>query len=158
MQSALILSNPMHDQGSILIEQSVISLIQRCSQKQDGWLESGGILLGYRRGAHLHIVDATTPLPEDLRLRSRFFRRDSGHQEFATKQWELSNNTMDYIGEWHSHSELEPTPSPIDKSEWRKICIDRQADMMFLIAGWSGDFWVGVGQRRHVKQATILGT
>ncbi len=52
---------------------------------------------------------------------------------------------MDYIGEWHTHPETEPTPSSIDKREWRKICHTKNEPMVFLIAGTRNVLWVGVG-------------
>lgn len=142
------------DRCNILIEPQVIDLVRGYCQHQTSKPESGGILLGYRRGDHLHIVAATTPQPDDQRMRFRFFRRDLNHQKVALHQWELSGNTMDYVGEWHTHPESEPTPSSLDMSEWKKICCARQASMVFLIAGWTGSFWLGVGLGKCISQAT----
>ena len=144
--------SPIHDRGKILIEPHVINLIHCYCQHKSRSPESGGILLGYRRGDHLHIVAATTPQPDDERMRFGFFRRDIHHHKFAVHQWELSGNTMDYIGEWHTHPEPDPTPSSLDMSEWKKICA-RQAIMVFLIAGWTGILWLGVGQGNCITQA-----
>lgn len=149
--------NPINDRGSILIEPQVVDLVSSYCQHQTGSLESGGILLGYRRGDHLHIVEATTPQPDDKRMRFRFFRRDYNHQKVAIRQWELSGNTMDYVGEWHTHPETEPTPSSLDMTEWTKICCVRQASMVFLIAGWTDTFWLGIGRGMHIEQAIEVG-
>lgn len=153
MRSAMIWQSPIVDLGKILIEPPVIDLVRSCRQHETCRPESGGILLGYRRGDHLHIVSATTPQPDDQRLRFRFFRRDRYHQKIAVRQWELSGNTMDYVGEWHTHPESSPMPSSLDMSEWTKICRSRQASMIFLIVGWNGDFWLGVGHGQRIAQA-----
>ncbi len=83
--------------------------------------EAGGILLGFYRGPHVQIMHCTTPLPADHRLWNRFERRDPGHQVEATRRWRDSGRTMTYVGEWHTHPEAKPTPSFIDKWNWRKI-------------------------------------
>lgn len=157
MQSAIIWYSSIDDRGKILMEPQVINLIRGHCQHQTGRLESGGILLGYRRGDHLHIVAATTPQPDDQCMKFRFFRRDLNHQKVAIRQWDLSGNTMDYLGEWHTHPELEPTPSSLDMSEWQKICCARKTSMVFLIVGWIGTFWLGVGRGQHIAQAIEMG-
>lgn len=148
----MIWQNSIDDRGKILIEPRVIELVLGYCQHKITKTESGGILLGYRRGHHLHIVAATTPQPDDQRMRFRFFRRDPNHQMVALRQWRMSGNTMDYIGEWHTHPEPEPTPSSLDMSEWKKICRARKTCMVFLIVGWNGAFWLGVGQGQNIAQ------
>lgn len=149
----MIWHNATDNCGEILIESSVIEVIRGYCQHQTDMPESGGILLGCRRGTHLHIVTATTPQPDDERKRFRFYRRDKNHQKIAIHQWDMSGNTVDYIGEWHTHPELEPTPSSLDMSEWKKICCARKVSMVFLIAGMAGVFWLGVGRGQHIKKA-----
>lgn len=149
----MIWHNSTDNCGEILIEPSVVELIRGYCQQKSNMPESGGILLGYRRGNHLHIVVATTPQPNDRRTRFRFYRRDPYHQEVAISQWDMSGNTLDYIGEWHTHPEPYPMPSSLDISEWIKICCARKTNMVFLIAGWTGDFWLGVGRGQHIAKA-----
>lgn len=148
--------NSIDGGGKILIEPHVIELIRGYCQHEASRPESGGILLGYRRGNHLHIAEATTPQPNDQRMRFQFFRRDINHQKAAIRRWELSGNLMDYVGEWHTHPEAEPTPSSLDMKEWKKICCAQQTGMVFLIAGWTGALWLGVGQGKLIVQAKSL--
>lgn len=149
----MIWHNSIDNGGYILIEPAVLKLVRDYCQHQVSIPESGGILLGYRRGDHLHIVAATTPQPDDQRMRFRFFRRDPNHQKAAIRHWGKSGNTIDYIGEWHTHPEPNPTPSSLDISEWIKICCARKTIMVFLIAGWTGDLWLGVGRDQNILQA-----
>lgn len=153
----MIWQSPINAGGKILIEPPVIALVRSYCQHQTDRPESGGILLGYRRGSHLHIVAATTPQHDDQRMRFRFFRRDLNHQKIAIRQWNLSGNTMDYVGEWHTHPEQDPTPSALDLSEWRKICSARQTQMVFLITGWTGTLWLGIDEGGHIVQAIPIG-
>lgn len=83
--------------------------------------ESGGILLGCRRGRHFEIMHATTPFPKDRRWRTGFIREREGHQAVATRLWAASKGIIDYVGEWHTHPELTPRPSTIDYREWSAL-------------------------------------
>jgi integrative and conjugative element protein (TIGR02256 family) len=67
-------------------------------------------------------------------------------------KWRISDETMDYIGEWHTHPESNPQPSTLDLDEWRKICARRQDPMVFLIQG-TVRHWLGVGQGRAIRVA-----
>jgi integrative and conjugative element protein (TIGR02256 family) len=72
------------------------------------------------------------------------FRRSSnGHSNLALRRWRESNQTIDWIGEWHSHPESNPTPSQIDLRSWKLITRDRSAPMVFLIVGWERG-WLGL--------------
>ena len=77
--------------------------------------ETGGVLIGYvdkeRRAV---VVKATEPGPKSIQTRYRF-ERDVEYVQQALDQAgkELGNQGL-YIGEWHSHLEVEPEPSPTD--------------------------------------------
>lgn len=156
MQSEIIWCCSDDEQAKILIEPPILNLIRSYSQHQIESPESGGLLLGYRRDKHVHIVLATTPQPDDKRNRYRFLRCSSSHQRFALQQWKQSDNKIDYVGEWHTHPESDPSPSSLDTSEWRKICGRREQRMVFLIVGWSGSFWLGVSQGQNIVQASRM--
>ncbi|SPS03063.1 Mov34/MPN/PAD-1 family protein [Cupriavidus taiwanensis] len=143
----LTLQHPFAAHALMLIEARVIAIIGKYQQDAHYKPESGGILLGYRRDRHLHIVDATVPQTADRRTLFQFWRRDRRHQEAATKLWGETNETGDYLGEWHTHPEIQPMPSGLDLAEWRKICKNR----VFLIAGTRGAMWTGVGQGDAIR-------
>lgn len=113
--------------------------------------EAGGILIGFRRDPHIEIVSLTTPLPKDQRSRRGFKRRDSGHQALARQHWRESNGLLDYVGEWHSHPEARPSPSWLDRNEWKKILKSRNVPMIFAIIGTGPDIWLGVGYDGEIK-------
>jgi integrative and conjugative element protein (TIGR02256 family) len=150
MWPPIIYQHPFRQHGNILVESLVFELLDQYRQNNIFKSEAGGILLGYRREDHLHVVKATTPQPCDRRSLFRFFRRDNHHQRQATILWEATGETMDYVGEWHTHPERYPTPSTLDLIEWKKICAKRKAPMLFLIAGSHTDFWVGAGERNNI--------
>lgn len=111
--------------------------------------ESGGILLGYRRGKHLHVTMASVPQPADGRWRFMFERSKRAHQEIALREWRASSQTVDYLGEWHTHPEPYPSPSSFDRAEWSKICSRVSSPMIFMIVGWSGEHWLGSSSTGH---------
>ncbi|MGD0958290.1 MAG: Mov34/MPN/PAD-1 family protein [Methylomonas sp.] len=138
-----------------MIEENVLNLVESYRQNSPKKPESGGILLGYRRESHLHVIDATSPQPFDKRSRFNFFRKDRKHQDFAIKKWLSSRETIDYVGEWHTHPENSPNPSALDVSEWRKIIEVRQNSMIFLIVGINREIWLGIGAGESILSASI---
>ena len=147
----MVLPNPSGLEGSLLlIEDSVLLQVGSFRQSELQATEAGGILLGYRRGPHLHVMIATAPGPGDKRSRYHFSRDDRSHALIARTEWERSGETMDYIGEWHTHPESNPKPSSLDFCEWLMICKRRTDPMVFLIQGIRG-IWVGVGVGRLMQ-------
>lgn len=148
MLTALIGDNPFAWGGQVLIEATVVMTINRYRQNAPRKTEAGGILLGQRRGKHVHVIEATKPAHTDRRTRMRFDRLPATHQEVAMARWHESGGTIDYVGEWHTHPEDRPSPSHIDREAWLAICQAREPNaMIFIIAGMSGHHWFGLGQR-----------
>ena len=144
MRSSTALRRP-DDDGIILIECRVLRVFDKHRQRCSTAPESGGILLGFRRQNHLHITDATVPNERDEQMRHFFSRSAHFHQSVARAKWQSSGGTIDYLGEWHTHPELAPTPSAIDKRGWMEISHFRKAPMVFVIVGERNGLWVGLG-------------
>lgn len=120
---------------TVLIESPVIDLLNKWTQ-HGSLSEAGGILVGYRRGNHLHVIDCTTPFPDDRRSRFNFLRRDSRHSQTALRRWAETEHQAYYLGEWHTHPEDFPTPSVTDKTGWKKLMGSALGpDVLFLIVG-----------------------
>ncbi|TSD72230.1 hypothetical protein FFI39_015330 [Janthinobacterium sp. KBS0711] len=149
----MIWVHPFRDLARILVEPAVMETILSFRQDAMHKTEAGGILLGYRRGDHLHIVEATCPQTADRRSLFRFFRCDRYHLNTAIKRWQDSDSKIDYLGEWHTHPETFPSPSYIDLSEWRKISDRVLIPMVFMIVGMDGSLWLGVGEREIIQAA-----
>ena len=133
-----------------MLNETVINELNKYRQTTPVAKESGGILLGARRGPHLEVVDLTTPFPRDIRKRTFFDRRDSRHNGYALKKWATNQRKIDYLGEWHTHPECIPSPSSLDIKEWRKLIPPRNAQLVFLILGIS-DSWLGLGRTSGIK-------
>jgi len=118
--------------GYVLLRAQVFEVLSTYKQTESK-SEAGGILVGCYRGDHIEIIDASVPFPTDKRSRYHFNRHKKGHQEFAEQAWSASDRTMTYVGEWHTHPELVPSPSPQDIASWSKGLPNR--DMVLLIQG-----------------------
>jgi integrative and conjugative element protein (TIGR02256 family) len=158
MRDPLIFANPFKRGAFVLVEPSVLDSV--LAQRQQGPMdpEAGGILLGMRRGEHIHVTQLTSPGPEDRRSRTTFHRARRSHQEHALKLWHESGGLMDYLGEWHTHPEIGPNPSAIDLREWCMLLRNYEAALVFLIGGTGQQFWLGLGNGTRVQMADALNT
>ncbi|BBU30278.1 hypothetical protein BTHE68_40120 [Burkholderia sp. THE68] len=141
----LRVSNSLLPGGDILIEEEVWALLSPFRQILPSAPETGGILLGFRRGPHLHVTYATSPQPEDRQSRFSFFRAERHHQRLATGYWANTQQTGDYLGEWHTHPEPHPSPSGIDVTAWKKASNRRKDALLFIILGTETAAYVAVG-------------
>lgn len=110
----------------IYIHPEVLDVFQRHIQMGASDLEGGGLLLGYVRGSHLEIVEATIPTKFDRRFRAFFERMTDLHEHIAQKRWADSNGLIRYVGEWHTHPQDYPSPSGTDLTEWRNLAVKRK--------------------------------
>jgi integrative and conjugative element protein (TIGR02256 family) len=154
VQEDLVFQNPLDD-GFIIVTSSVLRQINQYRQIAVPDVEAGGILLGARRGRHIDITFATTPKLGDRRSRVSFHRFSSFHQSFAVRAWRRFGRRLDYVGEWHTHLERNPSPSPIDRMEWAKLMRSRKSDLVFMILGVSG-VWLGVSHHGVVRELAKL--
>jgi integrative and conjugative element protein (TIGR02256 family) len=128
----------------VILAPSVVQRLEAFLSADNGELESGGVLLGFRRDPHLEVLDATLPGARDLRRPHQFVRRCASHQSNATRAWKTSGKSIDYLGEWHTHPEADPVPSIIDRREMiRRSKEHRQESLVELIVGTHG-LWSGI--------------
>jgi integrative and conjugative element protein (TIGR02256 family) len=151
-----LFANPIRAQSFVLIERDVLEALYRFRQTSHLDDEAGGILIGYRRQQHLHVVEFTAPAAADRRSRCEFERSDPHHAYHAHARWKASRGTLDCLGEWHTHPQDDPAPSSIDHSEWRRILSRLRVPKVFLIIGRRQD-WVGVGHGDRISSADPVG-
>lgn len=100
--------------------------------------ESFGVLIGStsldRRA--IYVKQVTTPLPADLQTRCSFTLQDPQHQREVDSAHAKSGSSQIYLGTWHTHPDPIPSPSRVDKADWRK-CIFRNVfrPLVFIIVG-----------------------
>lgn len=100
----------------------LIQIKQYCQIKPND-LEAGGILAGRENisNENLIIEYLTFPASDDIRTCTKYIRRDMSHEEYFQGLYELSEGTIRYIGEWHTHPEDFPHYSYTDFCNWKKI-------------------------------------
>ncbi|WP_399361249.1 Mov34/MPN/PAD-1 family protein [Thiohalobacter thiocyanaticus] len=135
----------------VLFEKSVVQSINEWKQVGNSQ-EAGGVLIGYKRPPHVHIVACTFPYSHDLRSRHRFFRRDPRHAQTAFEYWNRTSGLAYYVGDWHTHPVDVPTPSQFDKREWNKLYSEQKTpEAVFLIVG-RVEWYVQWGHTRLISR------
>ena len=126
--------------GSLLkIDNGPLALMKKYRQLKQHDKEAGGILLGrmIENSNDVIIDEVTEPGPKDKRSKFSFFRSKS-IQKIINLRWLKSNNTRNYLGEWHTHPESYPSPSTIDIIDWKNIMkkgVFYQDFLFFIIVG-----------------------
>lgn len=122
------------DNSFIVISPDAVRKMQSYRQKSLYAREAGGVIYGYDRNPHLHLLGVTTPQPKDLRRRSFWKRQDEQHLSLLNE--EQRSLGVSYLGEWHTHPEKYPTPSELDVGEWRKLMrLNPEQKHIFIICG-----------------------
>lgn len=135
----------------VLVQPRVVECINRNVELGSAAQETGGILLGSYRGNDIEIHDFTVPFPTDIRTRYMFDRGPLGHQEAAMCVWRASKGTDTYVGEWHTHPEQFPTPSPVDLRTWHLLIARRSLPLVFAIGGERSTWW-GLGSAHTIEK------
>lgn len=118
------------------ISMGALQIMWRFRQIEPHLAEAGGVLLGRHLldGSAIIVDTITTPLSDDKRTRTKFFRAQRQHQAIIDEAWRTSNSTCTYLGEWHTHPEPTPTPSSIDWADWkRRLLSDRYSEPIFFV-------------------------
>ncbi|HEX8348827.1 MAG TPA: Mov34/MPN/PAD-1 family protein [Hymenobacter sp.] len=127
------------DGSRIKLTAAVVSRLRQHAQLTPAAAEAGGILIGryLQDSSDVVVDDITEPLPSDKRGRYFFHREQKAHQQLLDQAWRDSGGTRTYLGEWHTHPEADPTPSCIDRMDWRrKLRQDHYfAHLFFFIVG-----------------------
>lgn len=141
--------------GRLKLSSEVLQQMSKYIQNERKKTEGGGIILGrFILETNDIVIDfITEPMPGDKRSRTRFKRGVKNHQAIIDKYWYISNGTINYLGEWHTHPEPIPNPSFIDVKSWKKMLSYDKFDsqcLYYIIIGTDG---IGVweGDRKALK-------
>ncbi|MER8687105.1 Mov34/MPN/PAD-1 family protein [Mesorhizobium sp. M1136] len=117
----------------VLVPKSVLDEIREHEKNWPGVRERGGLLLGYRKADAIQIDSATFPGSWDYATPTLFRRSEQGHRLRALREWVRSAQTIDWVGEWHTHPRGLAVPSFVDQRSWRRIVSHTRKPMAFLI-------------------------
>jgi integrative and conjugative element protein (TIGR02256 family) len=139
---------------TVMIRQSATEILRK--HEQGGKLrEFGGILLGYVHKEYVEVVEVTVPNQLDSSGPGFFVRSREGAQRSVEEAWERSCGALIYLGEWHTHSQANPSPTEIDCVMIKRALAQAQMDIDFLlllIVGQAGSFWVGWQTKRGLSE------
>ncbi len=125
----------------IHLSEEVLRVFKQFQQKDTGAHEAGGILLAQIRGKEIFVIKATVPATEDRSSRYRFLRVAKPAQQIITESFAESSSRTIYIGEWHTHPELMPSPSGQDLKmieQQLKRGVLNESFLLLIIVGLKG--------------------
>lgn len=100
------------------VRETIVSVAESSLQA-----ETGGILIGFTdREGHAHVLRATGPGPKAERSRTGFSRDVDYVQTQLDRAASELGASAAYLGEWHSHLDADPVPSPTDINSLLSIC------------------------------------
>ncbi|WP_158230085.1 Mov34/MPN/PAD-1 family protein [Sphingobium fuliginis] len=119
--------------------------------------ERGGLILGFRKADALQIETVTFPEMWDHSSPTLFRRSERGHRIRALREWMRSEQTCDWLGEWHTHPGGLAAPSFIDRGSWAKLARHAKKPMTFLIFS-DTDMYVGLqsGWLRSLQKLSLV--
>lgn len=121
----------------VCYESVVFSLIA-AEIKKYGDVETGGILLGTYVDNEIHIIKATDGGSKAIR-EPYYFKADADYVEMLIDmEYANSGGVIVYIGEWHTHPQIYPTPSELDLISLQEIVADSGKIHLLLIVGAVG--------------------
>jgi integrative and conjugative element protein (TIGR02256 family) len=103
-------------------------------------VETGGLLIGYRAGDELVVIDATGPGPNARHRRFSFNPDGCWQRKQLAKIYRDTEGVLTYLGDWHTHPGGPPLPSAQDKATAAAVAaapLARTANPLTLIAGIS---------------------
>ena len=119
---------------ALLVPQAVLERLQT-ARSSSLPRETGGYLIGLRRGPYLEVTAATFQAPDDIATSSSFERIDPNHGRVALEAWRSDGGLSTIVGDWHSHPSGGGQPSSADLAAWRKLSRAEKAAVAGLILG-----------------------
>jgi integrative and conjugative element protein (TIGR02256 family) len=114
--------------------ESVLRLFDSEIQKF-GLIETGGVLLGWYDEENIIVAKATGAGPNATH-ENFYFRADANYIDMIIDmEFANSNGKIIYLGEWHTHPQTNPQPSPVDLNSLEEITESSKSSNLLLILG-----------------------
>lgn len=109
------------EKAQVYIEKRVLEFI-RCECSESGSVETGGILIGYRKSGNEYIIlQASKPGPKAVRTPTRFEKDEEYCQQKLLFSFQELGEGGLYLGEWHYHPSGGNKPSGLDVKSLTEI-------------------------------------
>ena len=97
----------------LVFSDDVLKHFVRNQQKRLRDAEAGGQLFARLTRYEIFVEEATGPRPEDLRTRMSYMPNRVSERREIREKFAVG---LHYVGDWHTHPETVPHPSPIDQA------------------------------------------
>lgn len=128
---------------TLIVSETVLSILGEHTQIPPRYKESGGILLGEVYHSEFQLTRISIPTQYDQKRKLSFMRDRRSAQIIIDYEQINSGGKTTYLGEWHTHPEDYPKPSRTDlrmiRDQYRKN-IHFQKKLFLLIQGRKGLF------------------
>lgn len=141
------------ERATVILTDRVMDKLNKYRQLE-GMSEAGGILLGKIKTDYSEYIieDISEPSKMDKRSRFSFVRNRKSAQRIINKSFKESNGIIQYLGEWHTHPQINPFPSPIDKNlliQCSKNIENVSCTIFMIILGFDGSLFVGYTRKNN---------
>ncbi|WP_353698340.1 Mov34/MPN/PAD-1 family protein [Streptomyces sp. RG80] len=120
--------------------------------------EAGGVLVGWRDGAHIVVV-AALPVADVGARTAHYVRRHAAASEALNSYLETATDPLaGYVGEWHTHPVSAP-PSQTDKESIVAVASQIDAPIALVVLAWDrtrGDVDLHGVSARRMEERVIL--
>lgn len=99
---------------TISLSDNALNILNQYRQVGRNSFESGGIILGQVENGKVYVTKLSIPNQLDKANKTYFERHQLPAQLIINHEFHNSDGKTIYLGEWHTHPELHPTPSHMD--------------------------------------------
>ena len=136
------------DKTTLIIESELLEKLYSYVQVGSA-PENGGVLLGKKdvESETYFVTDLSVPSSKDIKGIFSFIRNKDVTQKLIDQRWKDSDGIENYLGEWHTHPEMQPTPSSVDKKLINIIIEDKSnvfSKVFLIILGIDKSIYVGL--------------
>ncbi|EAD1487570.1 hypothetical protein RI88_00005, partial [Listeria monocytogenes] len=123
--------------------------------------EIGGILLGkINQNRNIITIEKLYVIKSKKKFRLKYIRNDTLAQKKINKVWTESNGIINYIGEWHTHSEMSPFPSITDNKTIIEQTIEKKSRYfpytLLLIIGKNDNITLTISDTRRIIECILI--
>lgn len=142
----------------VVVHINALQVLSRFAQHQSHQPEAGGIIMGKFIGEEIHVTRLSTPTELDKATRTTFERHRLSAQFVINYEFYNSGGQMTYLGEWHTHPEIDPTPSMVDKQMIKQQLSESKVSRDFLLLMIKGTqhLYVGIYEDGLLRKGKFL--
>ena len=135
-ERARVITVPLTAEGAILVlSDTVVEHFALHQQVRHNQAEAGGQLFARLTRYEIFVEEATGPRPSDRRGRTHYTPDRQAERKEIREHFDLG---LHYVGDWHTHPEHVPVPSPIDRftiSDCSRRSTHKLAGFLLIVVG-----------------------